>query len=290
MNFSSSSQRKSWIFSQDSLYACKQQAVAGSAATRGRVQKFASGFHSQWKRSTGSVANQPPATTERTSSMLSVRDQETLVQFHAHQIQTLVGPHALVTELRRSQKVLSTAVVLFRRFFLSNSVIEFNPRKIATAAAFLAAKLEEERVEVSFRGPFLFRHGRQCLLGVYYQSDILVNMYKPTSAKKVIQIWHYLMLETRGCVIEFARVALCESGERKQTRETTQFSAKLATLSPNWMLTRSSLPMLFGRFPCWPMPHPLSIEGFVMHLCAAPSWGPSPWRRLKKESVNSWKE
>ena len=187
MNFSSSSQRKSWVFSQHSLDACKQRAVAGSAATRGRVQKFASGFHSQWKRSTGSVANQPPATTERTSSMLSVRDQETLVQFHAHQIQTLVGPHALVTELRRSQKVLSTAVVLFRRFFLSNSVIEFNPRKIATAAAFLAAKLEEERVEVSFRGPFLFRHGRQCLLGVTTNRtfwSICTNQLPPKKSSK----------------------------------------------------------------------------------------------------------
>ena len=119
--------------------------------------------------------------------MLSVRDQETLVQFHAHQIQTLVGPHALVTELRRSQKVLSTAVVLFRRFFLSNSVIEFNPRKIATAAAFLAAKLEEERVEVSFRGPFLFRHGRQCLLGVTTNRTfwcICTNQLPPKKSSK----------------------------------------------------------------------------------------------------------
>ena len=70
------------------------------------------------------------------------------MQFHAHQIQTLVGPYALLPELRRSQKVLSTAIILFRRFFLSNSVVEFNPRKIATASAFFAAKLEEEKIEV----------------------------------------------------------------------------------------------------------------------------------------------
>jgi hypothetical protein len=59
-----------------------------------------------------------------------------------------VGPYALLPELRRSQKVLSTAIVFFRRFFLSNSVIECNPRKIAAAAALFAAKAEEEKIEV----------------------------------------------------------------------------------------------------------------------------------------------
>lgn len=184
MNFTNSSQKKSWIFSQESLNACKARAVTGSFSSRGRVQKFASGFHQARENDSSSplpttmtkTSSAPPTipftpirslTPEVRTGVLSVRDQETLVQFHAHQIQTLVGPYALLKELRRSQKVLSTAIVLFRRFFLSNSVAEFNPRKMATAAAFLAAKLEEERVEVrpplrmlfSFRSSF--RHGRR---------------------------------------------------------------------------------------------------------------------------------
>ena len=153
MNFAKSSQRKSWIFSQESIDACRERAVAGSQASSPssgplpRLQKFASGFHN--RPSETPRVGSCPATTETRRLLLSVRNQETLVQFHAHQIQTLVGPYALLPELRRSQKVLSTAIILFRRFFLSNSVVEFNPRKIATAAAFFAAKLEEEKIEVS---------------------------------------------------------------------------------------------------------------------------------------------
>jgi hypothetical protein len=157
MNFATSSQRKSWIFSEESLAACRDKASRGSndGAHSSRVQKFASGFHARQVVDTcgnadTSCTNVSSATTKTDTKgpILSIRDQETLVQFHAHQIQTLVGPYALLPELRRSQKVLSTAIALFRRFFLSNSVIECNPRKIAAAAALFAAKSEEEKIEV----------------------------------------------------------------------------------------------------------------------------------------------
>lgn len=161
MNFARSTQRKSWIFSQESIDACREKAVAGSPASSSsggsspRAQKFASGFHSR------QVDSPSPIPTEIQQPLLSVRNQETLVQFHAHQIQTLVGPYALLPELRRSQKVLSTAIILFRRFFLSNSVVDFNPRKIATAAAFFGAKIEEEKIEVSLRFRLRGSHGRR---------------------------------------------------------------------------------------------------------------------------------
>ena len=154
MNFANSSQRKSWLFDKESIHACREKALSGSKALSPRqpcVQKFASGFHARQRDIRRGESSEPKPNRR----LLSVRDQEILVQFHAHQIQALVGPHALLPELRRSQKVLSTAIILFRRFFLSNSVVEFNPRKIATAAAFFAAKLEEEKVEVRF--PFSFR-------------------------------------------------------------------------------------------------------------------------------------
>ena len=148
MNFSKSSQRKSWIFSQETITACRERALGGERikSSRRRPQKFASGYHARTVDMPQTKASTP---SESKNPILSVRDQETLVQFHAHQIQSLVGPYALLPELRRSQKVLSTAIILFRRFFLSNSVVVFNPRKIATAAAFFAAKVEEEKIEVS---------------------------------------------------------------------------------------------------------------------------------------------
>jgi len=62
----------------------------------------------------------------------------------------LVGPHAILPSLVRSPEILATAVMFFRRFYLSNSVLDFAPRKIAVAAAFLAAKVEDQKVEVSF--------------------------------------------------------------------------------------------------------------------------------------------
>lgn len=64
-------------------------------------------------------------------------------------MQTLVGPTALLPELRTSVTVLSTAIMLFRRFYLSNSILYFNPRKMAAACALFAAKSEEEKIEVS---------------------------------------------------------------------------------------------------------------------------------------------
>lgn len=123
------------------------------------------------------------------------------MQFHAHQIQTLVGPYALLPELRRSQKVLSTAIILFRRFFLSNSVVEFNPRKIATAAAFFAAKVEEEKIEV---GPFIccFRHRgrRDCWmknLGGYAtrQSDFfsICSFYQVQKVINIRSLMYHLL-------------------------------------------------------------------------------------------------
>ena len=161
MNFSVSSQRKSWIFSQESINSCRERALSGERTKSSclRPQKFASGFHAR-QVVTPQTKTATPTPSSSKKPILSIRDQETLVQFHAHQIQSLVGPYAILPELRRSQKVLSTAIILFRRFFLSNSVVEFNPRKIATAAAFFAAKVEEEKIEVGSMF-CCFRHCRR---------------------------------------------------------------------------------------------------------------------------------
>jgi hypothetical protein len=150
MDFDTSTQAKSWIFDEKSLSVCRQRAVAietelSSPTTiiSGRVWKFASGFHSRYQQKYPDV-EYPIAR----SSEISCCDQEILVQFHAHQIQFLVGPTAILADLRTSETVLSTAITFFRRFYLSNSIVEVSPRKIAAACAFFAAKVEEEKVEV----------------------------------------------------------------------------------------------------------------------------------------------
>jgi hypothetical protein len=151
MDFNRSTQARSWLFDEDSLAACRERAaVEASSANENkpRVRKFASGFHSRFsKECEGSpVANELHSSSVPT---LSPADKETLVRFHAHQIQALVGPTALLAELCTSETVLSSAIMYFRRFYLSNCILDINPRKMAAACAFFAAKAEEERIDVS---------------------------------------------------------------------------------------------------------------------------------------------
>lgn len=141
------------MFDQASLEACRRKAISVDFSVSGvgeqpmlsrpRPRKFASGFHHVHKSSHGYEL--PP---EKEDS-LSTSEQELLVRFHAHQIQSLVGPAALLPGLYTSETVVLTAVALFRRFYLSNSVVEVNPRKVAVASAFLASKVEEERIDIA---------------------------------------------------------------------------------------------------------------------------------------------
>jgi len=140
MDFDRSTQCRSWLFEKKSLQACREKAVSIPHDPTVRVRKFASGFHHDL---------QQHGKQENTHRFISAYEQETLLHFHAHQIQSLVGPTAVLPELRKSTTVLATAITYFRRFYLSNCVIEIHPRKIAVACAFLAAKVEEQRVEVS---------------------------------------------------------------------------------------------------------------------------------------------
>jgi hypothetical protein len=147
MDFDRSTQARSWIFDEGSLTACRVKAAAHASSPADdklRPRKFASGFHSRWTESDNNDVYMPI-----TLPGLCPNDKETLVRFHAHQIQALVGPTAILSELCTSETVLSTAIVFFRRFYFSNSILEFNPRKMAAACAFFAAKAEEEKIDVS---------------------------------------------------------------------------------------------------------------------------------------------
>jgi cyclin H len=154
MDFARSTQAKSWLFDEQSLTACRQRAATFESSPRARpwekVRKFASGFRHLHSKKASDQEQQTKSPADLPSSPeLSVEDQEALVQFHSHQMQTLVGPTAILPELRTSETVHSTAITFLRRFYLSNSVVEFRPRRMAVACAFIAAKVEEERIHVS---------------------------------------------------------------------------------------------------------------------------------------------
>lgn len=151
VDFEMSSQSKYWMFNETTLNDCRKEACSGSGVktrTKGgkpRVRKFACGYHGRMSESVTTQNNNdtPPVTS--LSSTISPEDQETLIHFHAHQIQKLIGPNAIFPMLKRGPSVLSTAIMLFRKFYLSNSVIDFHPRNIAAASALLAVKTDCER-------------------------------------------------------------------------------------------------------------------------------------------------
>jgi cyclin H len=151
IDFEMSSQAKCWMFNEGTLRDCRQDACntngvsSKAAGGKPRVRKFACGYHSRKATSTATPNNRDTPPTTAFSSKISPEDQETLIHFHAHQIQKLIGPNAIFPMLKRGASVLSTAIMLFRKFYLSNSVVDFHPRNIAAASALLAVKTDCER-------------------------------------------------------------------------------------------------------------------------------------------------
>lgn len=180
VDFKMSSQAQYWMFNETTLNECRKEACSGSGVksrTKGgkpRVRKFASGYHNRMSATTTPQNNEdvPPMTS--LSSTISPEDQETLIHFHAHQIQKLIGPNAIFPMLKRGASVLSTAIMLFRKFYLSNSVIDFHPRNIAAASALLAVKTDCERnLPVCHQNPsipsfedYFFRFSRSVVMPV----------------------------------------------------------------------------------------------------------------------------
>lgn len=193
LDFDKSTQAKYWMFDEESLRECREEAsksVGGDGSNTNkngtpRVRKTASGYH-HIRTTKGpqngkgiSVQTLPPP-----ASPLTPEDQELLVHFHAHQIQRLIGPNAIFPALRRSSSVLSTAIMLFRRFYLSNSVIDFHPRDIAAASALLACKADcERRLPVSYYRDAALIAGFSLHKGRGYRFPCLLRIKNVTTTK-----------------------------------------------------------------------------------------------------------
>lgn len=89
-----------------------------------------------------------PLTTMAGDDFLTPAEEATLVSFYASKLPNLIGPAAQVSRLRRESKVTATAALLLRRFFLSNSVMMFDPKAIMVAAAFLGSKVEDATADI----------------------------------------------------------------------------------------------------------------------------------------------
>mmetsp|Transcript_22646 Transcript_22646/g.53583 ORF Transcript_22646/g.53583 Transcript_22646/m.53583 type:complete len:440 (-) Transcript_22646:134-1453(-) len=80
---------------------------------------------------------------------ITSEEEQLLVTFYASKIPNLIGPIAQLEQLRRREsKFPATTAMLFRRFYLSNSVLIHDPKVVMTSAAWLASKVEDLMVPV----------------------------------------------------------------------------------------------------------------------------------------------
>mmetsp|Transcript_31670 Transcript_31670/g.63987 ORF Transcript_31670/g.63987 Transcript_31670/m.63987 type:complete len:404 (-) Transcript_31670:240-1451(-) len=84
------------------------------------------------------------------TALLTPSDETLLLSFYCSKIPLLIGPHATLPRCKRDAKVPATASLLFRRFYLSNSVMIHDPKTMLAAAAFLAAKVEDCMLDVRY--------------------------------------------------------------------------------------------------------------------------------------------
>jgi len=84
------------------------------------------------------------------NALLTPSDETLLLSFYCSKIPLLIGPHATLPRCKRDAKVAATASLLFRRFYLSNSVMIHDPKTMLAAAAFLAAKVEDCMLDVRY--------------------------------------------------------------------------------------------------------------------------------------------
>ena len=80
---------------------------------------------------------------EPSSSDFMPSDECVMLSFYATMIKDLCGPKGSEARLRRPERVSATANTMLRRFYLSNSVLDYDPLKIMVASIFLASKAED---------------------------------------------------------------------------------------------------------------------------------------------------
>ena len=130
-----------WLVGQDSQSIERDTGTStdtettpkSSSASAPTALFFACGYNEQKQKSkseqgdpmTVDYAAQGPTKNGKGHEFLTPAEESTLISFYASKLATLIGPKASVPRLRRESKVTATAALLYRRFFLSNSVMIF---------------------------------------------------------------------------------------------------------------------------------------------------------------------
>ncbi|KAI9915984.1 hypothetical protein PsorP6_008403 [Peronosclerospora sorghi] len=113
--------------------------------------------------------------------LLSSEQESVLREFYEEKIQESCSAQFL----RTSDKVKCCALMLFKRFYLSNSVMEFHPKYLVPTAIYVAGKVEEQYMSVDTVADqlhvdhkFIIGHEMILLEGVRFQ----LIMYNPFRA------------------------------------------------------------------------------------------------------------
>ena len=163
VGYEDSSQLKLWTFKPEQLEKCRERANReariflsnpseepagdGDAKPVPPLHSFAAGYaHKQEDMDAGD--NNVPTQNPKGHDFVTPEEESLLVAFYASKLPSLIGPLAQVPRLRRDAKVTATAALLFRRFFLSNSVMLYDPKAVMVAAAFLGMKAEDASGDV----------------------------------------------------------------------------------------------------------------------------------------------
>lgn len=118
-----------------------------SSLTATRIEPPVQSFAKAYKHST---APYDPTAFQTNPAFITPQEEILLLNFYASKLLPLIGPSAAISKLKRDIKVSSTAALIFKRFYLSNSVLLFDPKIIMVASAFLASKVEDATVDVRY--------------------------------------------------------------------------------------------------------------------------------------------
>lgn len=87
------------------------------------------------------------APTVKEGDLPSVEEELSLLRYCMYLLQDSCGPRS--ESVRRGVQVQATALTFLKRFFLSNSMIDFDPKIVLQACLFLAAKVECEYLKLA---------------------------------------------------------------------------------------------------------------------------------------------
>ena len=90
---------------------------------------------------------------------MTAADEAALLKYFCYMIQDACGHKS--ESIKRGPHVAATAMAYFRRFFLSNSMLDFDPKVALMACIFLAGKVEYEYIRLGeLRDVFGDKYGR----------------------------------------------------------------------------------------------------------------------------------